>query len=1059
MRAIIKFLVERDLLVNLVSVMLVIMGIFTVFQINREAFPNVNLDTIQIDSYYPGATPVELERLVITPIEQELKSLDGIDKMTSVSFPGSGRIILELDPGSGNRSRIISDVQLAVDRATLPDDLPNDPSVIEIDGGVFPILHLAISAPMSELELKRLGEKISDDLQNIYGVARIQVQGDRKAEIRIVVDPDKLAKHRLSIGEISRVLTGWNINAPGGDLDTKQGQKAIRIVGEFASAEDAGDIVIRANEAGGGLLLRDVATVTETLERPSRYYDVGGRSALYMLVLKKADADIISTVSDVREYLKSVPERYGKEVRADVFRDMSKIAKLRLSVLTNNGMWGVLFVFVTLIIFLRPSVSMSTTAGLPIVFLTGLVTIYFAGITLNMISMFAFIMVLGMLVDDAIIVGENITWHMEKGMPPREAAVVGAYELIGPVTTTVLTTVVAFLPLMFMSGIIGKFVFGIPVVVITLLIFSLLQSFLILPSHVAFLATDKPWSRKLHHLVSRVRVKAGMGELSDEWKERQWLVRLEDRYASVLSWSIKHRWMTLALSAVVFFTVLVFAILFMPFQLFPPAGIDQFNVRIVASAGTSLDEMREHMRKVDSEIRSRINKEYLETTLIGVGQIAKDGGDPLTQRGSRFGQIQVIYTPAALRPDHEVVDDVRRIGSEVKPLFPHLRLAFEELKHGPPTGRALEAQISSIDSKLAEKAGHRLISYLNDIKGVTSVESDLDQGDPEIHVVVDRKLATYAGVDLATAASHVRAAVGGLRVDTTRRGTEEIDVTIRYPEESRKDINALRNLLIPNQRGGLVPLYRIANFVEHPGFTAVRHIEGINIVSVAANIDVESITSAEINRRVSRDEQKWLSELADRVSINYGGENEKNQESVISLVRALGFALLGVFFLLAIQFNRLSYPLVVMSAIPFGIVGIILSFFIHELFGRSSPLSFMSLMGMVALSGVVVNSALVLLVFVQRARLSGMSLYDSVMDAGRRRLRAVILTAATTVVGLLPTAYGWGGMDPFVAGMALALSWGLVFATVITLIVLPAMVIASSDIRNYLSSRRASQMK
>ena len=1050
MRAVIKFLVERDLLINLISVMLILMGTWAVFDINREAFPNVNLDQIQVESYYPGATPRELERLVVTPIEQELKSLDGIDKITSVSFPGSGRIILELDPRSSNRDRIVSDVQLAVDRADLPNDLPSDPSVIEIDGAVFPVIHLAVSAPLSELELNRLGDKISDDLLEISGIARIQVQGDRKAEIRVVVDPEKLARHRVSIGEISRVLSGWNVNAPGGDLDTTEGQKAVRIVGELTSADDAGDIVIRANESGGGLRLRDVATVTETLERPSRYYDVGGTSALYLLVLKKADADIITTVQQVREYLKTVPERYGESVRVDVFRDMSKIANLRLSVLTNNGMWGIVFVFITLIIFLRPSVSMSTTWGLPIVFLTGLITIYMAGITLNMISMFAFIMVLGMLVDDAIIVGENITWHMERGMPPHEAAVTGAYELLGPVTTTIMTTVIAFVPLMFVSGLIGKFIFGIPVVVITLLLFSWLESFLILPSHVALLATDSKWSRNLHGLISKFRVKAGMSELSDDWKERKWLKRLEDRYAMVLAWVLKHRWKTIGITTVVFLVTVVLAILFMPFQLFPPAGIDQFNVRIVADSGTSLEQMRSKMRAVDLEIRNRVEPGYLETTLIGVGQIAKDGGDPLTQRGSRFGQIQVIYTPAILRPDHEVVDDVRRIGPELKPLFPDLQLAFEEMKHGPPTGRALEAQITSIDHDTAEQAANNLLAYIKGVDGVTSVESDLDAGDPEIHVVVDRSLATYAGVDLATAASHVRAAVGGLVVDTTRRGTEEIDITIRYPQESRKDIVALRQLLVPNQRGGLVPLHKISELVEKPGFTAVRHQDGINIVSVAANVNVSKITSSQINRQVAKEQDKWLGELANKVTVKYGGENEKNQESVFSLLAALGFALLGIFFLLAIQFNRLSYPLIVMSAIPFGIVGIIIAFFIHDLLGRESPLSFMSLMGMVALSGVVVNSALVLLVFVQRARESGLSLYDSVMEAGRRRLRAVILTATTTVVGLLPTAYGWGGMDPFVAGMALALSWGLVFATVITLIVLPALVMAMSDIRHYL---------
>lgn len=1029
MRAIIGFLVDRSLLINLVSAMLLILGGWAAIDIKREAFPNVNLDMIQVEAAYPGATPREMERLVITPIEQEIKSINGIDKMTSVSFPGSARIVLELDPGANNRDRIVSDVQLAVDRAVLPEDLPFDPSVTEIDGSVFPILHFAVSSSMSELELKRLGDRMSDDLLEVEGVARVVVQGDRKAEIRVVVDPQKMARHRISIGEITSVLSGWNINSPGGDLDTVDGQKAVRIVGEMKNAVDAGDLVLRANESGGGLRLKDVAEVTETLEKARRHYDVGGSSALSLFILKKADGDIIDTVTEVRKYLDTVPDRYGDNIKVNVFRDMSQIAKLRLNVLTNNGMVGIVFVFLTLIVFLRPSVSMSTTWGLPIVFLTGLYTLYMADITLNMITMFGFIMVLGMLVDDAIIIGENITWHMERGMPPKQAAVVGAYELMGPVTTTVMTTVVAFVPLMFMSGMIGKFIYGIPLVVIILLVFSWLESFLILPSHVALLARSK-----------------------DQPQERRWIVKLEDWYAGVLAWVLSHRWKTIGIATVVFFGSFGLAVAFMQFQLFPPFGADQFNVRIVAPAGTNIDQMRERMRAVDREIRNRIDPRHLEATLIGVGQIAKDGGDPLTQRGSRFGQIQVIYTPASLRPDHEVVDDVRRISAEVVPMFPKLQVAFEELKHGPPTGRALEAKLSSTHGAKAEAAAHRLLAYLEKIDGVTSVESDLDKGDPEIHVVVDRSLATYAGVDLATAAAHVRAAVGGLRVETTRRGTEEIDITIRYPDAGTRGVEVLRELLIPTRRGGLVPLHRIAKLVEHSGFTAVRHSEGINIVSVSANVDVGVITSAALNNRIAKTEAEWLGDLKTDVNVSYGGENEKNQESVMSLVRSFAFAMLGVFFLLAIQFNRLSYPLVVMSAIPFGMVGIIISFFIHDILGRPSPLSFMSLMGMVALSGVVVNSALVLLVFVQRARNEGMSLYDSIMAAGRRRLRAVVLTATTTVVGLLPTAYGWGGMDPFVAGMALALSWGLVFATLITLIVLPAMLMVASDVIGFFRS-------
>jgi len=1021
--AILRFLAERHLAVNLVSLFLVAVGIYSAFNINREAFPDINLDRIQIDVAYPGATPGEIERLVVTPIEQELKSLNGIDKMTSVAFPGSGRIALELDPNATNRQRVASDVQLAIDRAKLPDDLPDDPLVTEIDGTVFPVVQIAVAAPRSELELKRLGNVLEDELLQIDGVAKVVVQGDRKAELRIVVDPQKMREQRISIGEIAQLVRGWNISASGGDIDTPEGQRAVRVAGEFRNAAELAALQLRANERGEGPRLGDVATVTETLEKASVYHDVKGQPALALLVLKRTDADIIDLVDRVKEYLASVPARHGADITINTFQDFSRFARLRLGVLTNNAMFGVVLVFLTLIAFLRPSVALTTTWGLPVVFLAGLFVLHAGGITLNLISMFGFIMVLGMLVDDAIIIGENITYHMERGMDPVSAAVTGTRELIGPVTTTVATTIAAFLPLMFMGGIIGKFIVAIPVVVVLLLTLSWLESFLILPGHVVFATNPR------HHP-----------------RERRWLTALEDLYASVLALALQFRWITVAAS----FGLLAFCVYLaatrMPFQLFPAVGVDQFIARITAPPGTSLDTTREFLQQVDRELRARIDPAVLETTLLQSGEIAIDEGDPLTQRGSRFGQIRVLYTPAVSRPDHDALADMRRLAVELPPLFPQLGIAFTEIRPGPPVGRPLEVEIFSIDPRARDQAARQLIDWLERQKGVTSVESSLTPGDPQIHVELDRRLAAYAGVDLATAAQHIRAVAGGLRVDTTRRGTEEIDITIRYPDYGVRQLEALRELLVPNQRGGLVPLASIARFESRPGYTTVRHKAGIRVINVVADLDQRVITSKQINRLVSQMEPQWGNTQWGRVHVNYGGEEEKNEESVRGLVFSFIFALAGIFFLLSIQFNNLGYALIVMLAIPFGAIGIILGFYVHDALWHPMPLSFFALMGMVALAGVVVNSALVLLVFVQRAVAEGMHPHEAIVMAGRRRLRAVLLTATTTVVGLLPTAYGWGGMDPFVSPMALALSWGLIFATGITLITIPASLEVARDV-------------
>ena len=1034
MTRIIRYLIERSLTVNLVSIFLVAIGIFAAIKINREAFPNVNLDRISIDFAYPGATPPEIERLLITPIEQELKRLNGVDTMLSVAYPGSGRITLELDPNASNRRRIVSDTQLAVERTDLPRDLPNKPIVTEIDGAVFPIVRLALGAPRSALEIKRLGDRVKDDLLDLDGVAKVVIQGDRKAEIRVTVDPARLRAQRVSVGEIAAALSGWNVSAPGGEIQTPSGYQQVRVAGELRNAADTANIVLRANDEGGGIRIGDVAKVTDTLEEPRRYYDISGEPGVTMLVLKKSDADIVDTVARIENYLATVPTIYGADVKTEKFEDFSRLTRLRLGVLTNNALVGIVLVFLTLILFLRPSVALTTTWGLPIIILGGLYVLYFLGITLNLISMFGFIMVLGMLVDDAIVIGENITYHMERGLAPREAALRGTMEVLGPVTSTVMTTVVAFLPLAFMTGLIGKFVWAIPLVVVTLLVLSWLESFLMLPVHVADVTNQKK-----------------------NPPERRWLVRMEDGYERLLAGAVRHRLLTLFVSVALLIGSIVLAKTAMSFSLFPPVAVDQYIVRVTAPTGTGLDPMRAIMRGVDREIRARVEPSHLEATVVGTGEIAVDEGDPLTQRGSRFGQIRVLYVPAVTRPRHDALDDMRRLTRELPALFPTLELAFTSVTAGPPTGRALEVEMSGHDDSANAAATERLTALLQQTPGVLSVDSGVKAGNAELRVALNRSRAAYVGVDLATAAQHVRAAVGGLVVSSVRQGTQEVDVTVRYPNGDAQELKNLRELLIPNQRGGLVPLNRIGTLEEHPGYTAIRHKNGLRVLRVVADVDTSVITSVEINRLVAARSAAWLGDAADRVRVNYGGEQEKNEESFRNLVVSFAFALIAIFFILAIQFNNLGYPLIVMLSIPFGIVGVVFTFYLHDLFWKPMPLSFMSTMGTVALSGVVVNSAIVLLSFIQEARKAGVEVHEAIIQAGRRRLRAVILTATTTVVGLLPTAYGWGGFDPVVAPMALALGWGLAFSTLITLFTIPAALAAAVDIRN--ASRRLLQLR
>jgi len=1017
MKSIIAFFVHRGLLVNMLSVLLLLAGIYAATSIQREAFPSVDFDLVVISAVYPGSSPHEAEQLLVTPIERELKGMDGIKNISSTAFSGSMEMLIEIEPNYKDRSRFVSDVQQAINRATLPADLPADPVIMEIKSEQTPVISFSIFAPLDELKLKHISDNIEDDLLNIPGVSKVFVQGDRKEEIRITLNPKKMEQYRVSTQDIIQLVRGWNVNAPGGNLKSAEGQKIIRVNGEFTSAEDAGNLVIRANERGDRLYLKDVAEVTQALEKPRRYVDAMGEPSMSFIVLKQVDADIISLVDKVRTYLPTIKERYDESIEVRAYQDFSINTRLRLSVLTSNGMIGLVLVFLTLFMFLRPAVASTTAWGLPIIFFSGLLVLYLGGTTLNLLTMFGFIIVLGLMVDDAIIIGENATYHMERGLSPAEAAIEGTYELLGPVTATVLTTIVAFMPMMFMEGIIGKFIVSIPLVVVVLLFFSWWEAIMILPNHIRDVVNPDKHP-----------------------KERKVLVWITEAYGRMLSKAVKFRYITILLSILGLIGTGVLAG-HTRFQLFPAGAEDQFYLRVNAPIGTTLEQMRETLLKMDVEVRKRIDPSLLEVTTTMAGTNSSDQREELKQVGDHFGYLRVSLTSFVGR-DVPARDIMSTLEKEIPPLFSEADINFVMLAAGPPTGRALQVEISRGSDEQREQVARRLVDMLEGVKGVHSIESGLQEGDPEIHIVLNRELAAYAQVDMATVATHIRAAFDGLVVSTLKKGKEEVDVTLRYPETAERHVSTLENLQIPNKMGGLVPLNKIASFEERSGLASVRHKKGTRVINVSAEVRPDEITSAEVNAMVEKRKGEWLGKDSDVVQYRLGGEQERTEESVRGLVFSFIFALFGIFIILAIQFNRLGYPFLVMLAIPFGMIGIVVGLFLH-----GQPISFMSLMGFVALTGVVVNSSLVLAVFIQRLLHEGVPWFEAIVTGGKRRLRAVLLTAITTVVGLLPTAYGWGGHDPFVAPMALALSWGLMFSTIITLFSVPAALGVALDLK------------
>jgi len=1028
MRKIFEFSVRNSLFVNLLSLFILVAGIFSLFALRREAFPNISYDTVMVQTDYYGAPPEEVEKLVTMELEDELKEVSGIDEMTSISSENISLIIIKIDPDETDKSRIVNDIQRAVDKV---DNLPlgsEDPEVDELRSRDFPVINVSLSGEMSELSLQKLARKLEIRLLDLRDVARIDRVGWRDREIWVEVDPERVREDRISLLDIMVALRDQNRNLPGGTLTTSRGDYLVRTIGEFETAEEVSQVIIRANDLGNWVRVSDVATVKDAFEEDDVIEKTFGTQAINLTVVKKEKGDIIRLVEQVKgavsEFQKGAPE----ELKISYFDDYSYYVKRRLNVLKNNGAIGLTFVVLALLLFLTRSVAIMTAIGIPIALMAAFLVMQTMGLTINLITMFGLIMVLGLVVDDAIIVAENIYRHMERGLPPKQAAVEGASEVALPVLTTVLTTIVAFVPLFFMGGIIGKFIRAIPFVVIIALAASLFECFVIMPSHLADFAKVSTSGSK---------------------KKGGWFLAIQSGYLVVLRWVIGHRYKAISGFVLCFIGAIFLYVSMMRFVLFPQGLIEEFFIRGKAPIGTSLAETEIRMRHLENIVKTLPESE-LDNFVTQVGMVREDVRDPYAERGSHVAQIHVFLTPDksnGRRKADEIIEDIRSQSSEYEDLFDEI--SFEKVRAGPPVGKPVSVRLRGDDFSMLEEAAEKMKAFLIGIPGLKDVKDDFDPGKKELRIEVDEEAATKAFLTITRIATTVRNAIDGGIATTIQKTDEEIDVIVRYPEDQTTSREIFDSIYIPNRLGNLVPLKKVATLKEIEGVNVVKHFDRKRMINVMADVDEKVITPLDVEKIVRTYYEENLAKQYPELILSFSGEQEETQKSLRDFVRALFLALFLIFIILAANFNSIVRPLIVMLAIPFGIVGVIVIFFLH-----GQPISFMALLGIIGLSGVVVNDSIVLVDFITSLRKKGMKEFESILEAGKLRLRPVILTTITTLVGLMPIAYGLGGSDPFLKPMALAISWGLVFATILTLLLIPCAYSVSDDVTHLLERFR-----
>ena len=1025
MKGLIHYFVERSLVVNVFTAIVTIAGGFSLYFLQKETFPSVEFGRIMIRTVYPGSSAEDSEKLVTIPIERTLKGVDGIKEVNAISLENNSRIFVEVEPDAVIKE-VLEDIKDAVDTVT---DLPADievPRVVNFHNKRRGIINVPLTGG-DYRELRVIAKKLRDVLERLPEIAEVELDGHRIDEIRVEIDPVAMNRHEISVGEIHRALRERNLNLSAGLLEAPGGDLFVRTLAEFESIEDIEKVVVRSNNSGRKILVQDVAEVERVPTEGAVLLRANGARAIYLDVKARENADVLRTTAKVKEKVIEFFDS-GKypQIKHAFTRDLSYYVKRRLNILKDNGLVGVVLVFFCLLAFLDFRISVVTSLGAPIAFMVSFVVMQMTGVSINLVSMFALILVLGMLVDDSIIVSEHFYQKLEGGMKPKQAALEAAFETISPVTATILTTIAAFGALFFMGGTMGKFLWSVPAVVIICLVASWFECFFILPSH----------------LADFVPVAKHKGK-------RRWYHTLTDIYIRHLRVLLKYYWAIL----LIFGSVLggsIFVGTKMDFELFPGDDVRNIYVQIKGVVGTPLEVSNQTVAKLEKMSLKELKTSELEHLRSRVGILIEEG----TRRrkiGGHYASLQFNLTPPDER-GRSTDEIIKVLVDKARPLAPGYTVTASKIQGGPPRGKAVDIQLSgdSLEELLA--VAKKVETKLRSWEGITSTEIDFEEGKEQIILDVDDAEARRLGLSTATIALELRRLLSGEEVTQIRESDEDIKIRMFLDDHARTRVESLDLLHIDNREGARIPLSRLVKLERRPGAFVIRRLDYKRVVSVQATIDKAKTTPVAVAETFRSEVEKILSSTPG-VMFEFGGENKNTRESMSNLARAGLIALGLIFLILVVMFNSLWHSSVVLSAVPLGLIGVIWTFLIA---GKS--LGFMALMGVVALSGVVVNDSIVLVNFINKRRKTEKDLITAVMEAARSRFRPVILTTFTTVAGLLPIAHPFISKiltfgrtvdsDPFIQPMALSFAWGLMFASLVTLIFVPCGYLFSERVKD-----------
>lgn len=1023
--------VRNPVLANLLMLCFLAGGYFSARRMVREAFPELSIGHVQVDVAYPGASPEDVERRVCTPIEEAVRGVPGIRRLWSASGENFATVGLGLESDVNDIQQVIDEVKERVDQVkTLPPEAEKpvvSETIIRTE-----VINVAVHGDAPESTLKRTAREIKDELQARPGISQVSLSGVRDEEILIEVSEEALLAYNLSLSQLMAVVRKSSLDLPAGVIRTSEEELTLRVTGQRLTAAEYEDLIV-LEKADAVVRLADIATLREGFEDTVLRGRFNGQPAVLVAVYKTPEEDASHIAETVREYVAERQEGLPERLHLSVWGDSSVEINSRITMLVSNGLQGLVVLFAVMWLFLEFRMAFWVAAGIPISFAGALLLMDYSGQSINVISLFALIMVSGIIVDDSIVIAEGVHTRRQAGDSPQLAAIEGTTRVALPVLGSTLTTMVAFVPLLYVVGVMGRFVYVLPIVVIAALLASTVEGFLIQPAHLC--VGEKPLQAAKPANRIRLAMDRGFTYVITQW------------YRPVYRLALEYRAVTIAITVAL---LLATAGLWyggrVPFVLLPKEDGGVLQARVRYPDGTPASVTQRTIEKIERAAAALNDDPSLRPASAGplvrqTYSITGEFADFFPLRGSNLCDVRIDLMPSGER---EISDDaiMEAWRGKIGPLHDATEFTIARQQIGS-TDRPIEIRLLGHDLEDLSAASERVQAKLREFEGVNDVHSDLIPGKRQLRIKL-RPAARALALTLEDVATQLRHGFFGGEAIRLQRGTEEVVVRVRYPESERASLADLENERIHLPRGDVVPFHEVAEIEWARGYTSIQHQEGKRRVRVLADLDERHANAEQILKTLQAGFLDSVVGDYNDMTYNFGGDRERMNESFESLRSGFTLALLVNFALLAAVLRSYVKPLVVMAAVPFGIIGVMAG---HLIMGYD--LTMMSIFGIVGVSGLVVNEALVLVDAIHWSIHEGKGVKEAVLEAGESRFRPILLTSITDFAGLLPILLNQSGQAQSVQPMAISLSFGLLGAALLNLLVVPGLYLVANDARRF----------